>query len=57
MDAYFHDLNLINGIGLNCETIGRLWRAFKQGGAGIYWSRVWAIYVLLRWCRQHGISA
>ncbi|MBT8422430.1 MAG: asparagine synthase C-terminal domain-containing protein, partial [Gammaproteobacteria bacterium] len=51
----FQDLNLAHAAGLNAETVGRLWRAFERGGAGIYWSRVWSIYVLLNWCRRHGV--
>lgn len=51
----FQDINLAHAVGLNAETTGRLWRAFEQDGAGIYWSRVWSIYVLLNWCRRHGV--
>jgi len=51
----FQDINLTHAVGLNAETTGRLWRAFEKGGAGIYWSRVWSIYVLLNWCRRHGV--
>ena len=24
---------------------------------GLYWSRVWAVYVLVRWCQRHGVRA
>lgn len=51
----FQDINLAHAVGLNAETVGRLWRAFERGGAGIYWSRVWSIYVLMTWCRRHGV--
>lgn len=51
----FQDINLAHAIGLNAESVGRLWRAFDQGGAGIYWSRVWSIYVLMTWCRRHNV--
>ncbi len=53
--ATFQDINLAHAIGLNAETVGRLWRAFEQGGAGVYWSRVWSLYVLMNWCRRHGV--
>jgi hypothetical protein len=23
--------------------------------AAVYWSRIWALYVLIRWCHRHGI--
>ncbi len=29
----------------------------STGTPGIYWSRVWALYVLIRWCHQHGVYA
>jgi asparagine synthase (glutamine-hydrolysing) len=57
LDATFHDINLAHSIGLDAETIGRLWRAFKKHGAGIYWSRVWSLFVLMTWCRRHGVYA
>ncbi|MEQ9002390.1 MAG: asparagine synthase (glutamine-hydrolyzing), partial [Pseudomonadales bacterium] len=41
IEATFEDLNLANRVGLNCESVSRVWRAFKKGGPGLYWSRVW----------------
>ncbi len=43
--------------GVDPVTVGRLWRAFRDGAPGIYWSRIWLLYVLLRWCRAHGVAA
>lgn len=51
----FQDINLAHSIGLNGESTARLWRAFEHGGTGIYWSRVWSIYVLMTWCRRNGV--
>ncbi|MEE4186669.1 MAG: asparagine synthase-related protein, partial [Gammaproteobacteria bacterium] len=51
----FRDINLAHAVGLNAETVGRLWQAFDKGGPGIYWSRVWSLYVLMTWCRRHGV--
>lgn len=42
--------------GLNPEAVARLWRAFDSGAPGLYWSRIWAIYVLLWWCKEHRAS-
>ena len=55
LKATFEDINLAHAIGLNAETISRLWRAFEKGGPGVYWSRVWSLYVLMNWCRRHGV--
>ncbi|MEQ8483701.1 MAG: asparagine synthase (glutamine-hydrolyzing) [Pseudomonadales bacterium] len=55
MDATFRDLNLAHAIGLDAEVTARIWRAFRKGGAGLYWSRVWALFVLMRWCQRYGV--
>jgi asparagine synthase (glutamine-hydrolysing) len=51
------DRSMCASIGLDHTTVGRLWRSFLQQAPGMYWSRIWAVFVLLRWCRQHGLSA
>jgi len=56
MDEVFHDLNLILSIGLNPEAVTRLWRAYKRGAPGIYWSRIWSLFVLLTWCQAHRVT-
>lgn len=53
MDRTMRDPVAVKPTGLNPETVGRLWRAFLEGAPGIYWSRVWALYVLIRWCHRH----
>jgi asparagine synthase (glutamine-hydrolysing) len=57
LDATFSDINLAHSIGLNAESVNRLWRAFKKQGTGIYWSRVWSVFMLMTWCRRHGVYA
>ena len=32
-----------------------LWQAFLDGSPGIYWSRVWSVYVLIRWCHRNRV--
>jgi asparagine synthase (glutamine-hydrolysing) len=51
----FQDVAHAYRIGLDGAAIGRLWRAFEKGGPGVYWSRVWALFVLLSWCREHRV--
>ncbi len=55
MDATFADRERCRAVGLDANAVARLWSAFKAGAQGIYWSRVWAIFVLLRWCRTHAV--
>ncbi len=43
--------------GLNPDAVARLWRAYSANTPGMYWSRVWAIYVLLWWCERHSVAA
>ena len=42
--------------GLEPRALARLWRAFLGGAPGLYWSRVWSLYVLLWWCRRHRVE-
>ena len=54
MDQVMRDPDAVKPTGLNPEAVRRLWQAFLDGAPGIYWTRVWAIFVLIRWCDRHG---
>lgn len=49
------DVGHIERVGLDGEAVARLWRSFERGGPGVYWSRVWALHVLLTFCRRHRV--
>lgn len=55
MDELLRDPAAATRAGLRPEAVQRLWRAFLEGAPGVYWSRVWAIYVLMRWTSAHGV--
>lgn len=55
MDRVLRDPEVAAAAGLAPETVERLWRSFLDGAPGVYWSRVWAVYVLLRWSATHGV--
>jgi asparagine synthase (glutamine-hydrolysing) len=55
IDATLRDPDAVKATGLDPEAVARVWRAFQDGNAGIYWSRVWALYVLVRWCHRHRV--
>lgn len=55
MDRMMRDPAAIKPTGLNPEAVRRLWQAFLDGVPGLYCSRVWAIYVYVRWCHRYGI--
>jgi asparagine synthase (glutamine-hydrolysing) len=54
MDRTMRDPAMVKPTGLNPDAVQRLWQAFTDGAPGLYWSRVWAVYVLIRWCHRHG---
>jgi asparagine synthase (glutamine-hydrolysing) len=43
--------------GLHEPAVAALRRAFAEGTPRVPWSRVWALSVLLDWCRRHGMRA
>ena len=57
IDGTMRDAHAVRQTGLNPGAVGRLWQAFLDGSPGLYWSRVWAIYVFIRWCHRHRVFA
>ena len=55
IDQTLGDRRAVQQVGLRPDAVQRLWQAFRDGGPGLYWSRVWALYVLVRWCARHGV--
>jgi asparagine synthase (glutamine-hydrolysing) len=55
MESLFTDAGLARRVGLRGDAVQTLWRSFSAGRPGLYWSRVWAIYVLLSWCQTHDV--
>lgn len=43
-------------VGLDPGTVTAVWHAFQSGAPGLYWSRVWALYVLIAWADHHGVA-
>jgi asparagine synthase (glutamine-hydrolysing) len=56
MQDLFSDEGLARRAGLRAPAVRTLWRSFSAGRPGLYWSRVWALYVLLSWCRAHDVA-
>jgi asparagine synthase (glutamine-hydrolysing) len=52
----FNDRNAVLAAGLNPAAVLRLWNAYLANTPGLYWSRVWSLYVLVRWCGRNGVS-
>jgi asparagine synthase (glutamine-hydrolysing) len=56
VSSTFSDRDLCKRAGLRPEAVSALWEVFQAGAPGVYWSRVWSLYVLLWWCRRHEAS-
>ncbi len=56
VSATLNDTDMCRDLGLDSRVVAQLWSAFQAGSPGVYWSRVWALFVLLRWCRQYRLS-
>lgn len=35
-------------------ALARIWKAYKSGR--VYWSRVWTLFVIERWCAENGVE-
>lgn len=57
MDETMRDRALAAAVGLDGRTVTELWSAFQSGAPGLYWTRVWLVYVLMRWCHRHRVLA
>jgi asparagine synthase (glutamine-hydrolysing) len=55
MDETLRDPQAIAPVGLDPAAVGKLWRAFLEGAPGMYWSRVWSVYILIRWCHRNHV--
>ncbi len=55
MDETLRDPEAARRAGLRPEAVRQLWTAFLAGAPGMYWSRIWAIYALIRWCHANGV--
>ena len=55
IDSTMRDAQAIKPTGLDAMEVERLWLAYQDGAPGLYWSRIWAIYVFIRWCHRHRV--
>ncbi|MCC5870162.1 MAG: asparagine synthase (glutamine-hydrolyzing) [Gammaproteobacteria bacterium] len=50
------DAGKVGAVGLAPGQVATLWQAFREGAPGLYWTRLWALFVLVRWCHAHHVS-
>jgi asparagine synthase (glutamine-hydrolysing) len=56
VDATLRDATAVRQSGLDPRSVTQLWSAFVAEAPGLYWSRVWAVYVLILWCQRHDVA-
>jgi asparagine synthase (glutamine-hydrolysing) len=56
IDSTLRDAELVSAAGLNPPVVEQLWRAFQAGAPGLYWTRIWALYVLIRWVSRYRVQ-
>lgn len=56
IDRLFADADRLRAVGLNPDAVARLWSAYQAGAPGLYWSRIWALFVLLWWSERYGVT-
>jgi asparagine synthase (glutamine-hydrolysing) len=52
--AVLQDSRQLANAGLDPAQVKLLWSAFLKGDSNIYWSRVWALFVFVRWWNKYG---
>jgi asparagine synthase (glutamine-hydrolysing) len=55
MDQILRDPQAAVTVGLDPAAVERLWQNFLDGAPGLYWSRIWSVYVLIRWCHRNRV--
>lgn len=56
MDDVFANGPAFTRVGLDPRAAAAVWKSFGAGRPGIYWSRVWALFILSDWARRHRVS-
>ncbi|HZV87930.1 MAG TPA: asparagine synthase (glutamine-hydrolyzing) [Candidatus Binatus sp.] len=51
-----NDVQLCQAAGLEPQAVSALFNSFFQSGREMPWSRPWAIFVLLAWCKRNRVS-
>jgi asparagine synthase (glutamine-hydrolysing) len=54
IDGTLLDADAIRPTGLNSAAVLQLVAGLPKWPSSLYWSRVWALYVFIRWCHRHG---
>jgi len=53
--AVLLNTSLNQSIGFDHQVVAKIWRIFIEHPGAIYWTRIWALFILLKWCDIHHI--
>jgi asparagine synthase (glutamine-hydrolysing) len=56
IDAQLLDERSCRALGLEAREVARIWSLFLERPGSYYWTRIWALFVLLRWGRLNGVT-
>jgi len=51
-----NDRDSVLSAGLEPKEVAAVWKAFQRRMPGLYWTRVWSLYVLVRWAKKFHLS-
>lgn len=55
ISTVMEDEKRLSLVGLNCESVRKIWKRFLQSPGAVGWTRPWAVYVLVTWCEINGV--
>lgn len=56
VERTFMDSDHCRAVGVDPRTAERLWTAFQRADSGLYWSRIWSLFVYLRLCKRESLE-
>jgi len=56
IDETLADRGALEAAGLDPQTVRRLWSSYQRGAPGLYWTRIWSLFVLTDWAAHHRVS-
>jgi asparagine synthase (glutamine-hydrolysing) len=57
IESVLLDRGRCEAVGVAPRAVSDLWSAYQKRVPGLYWSRVWSIFVLLWWCQRHALRS
>ena len=55
LDVLVEDTEFVRSVGLEPEMLRRVCQDCRASGGGIFYTRLWSVFVLLDWCKRTGM--